>query len=114
MASAGHDGIDSGSNLRVPGNIGNDLAGDDRFVDDPGMPDTGEGSAPLVDRGAYEFAGTSCLADADGDGVVAFSDLLVVLASWGACAGCPADMNLDDVVDFADVLVVLAAWGPCP
>lgn len=31
-----------------------DLAGQPRFVDDPATPDTGTGSAPLVDLGAFE------------------------------------------------------------
>jgi len=36
-----------------------DLAGQPRFHDDLGMPETGDGTSPLVDMGAYEFQGTS-------------------------------------------------------
>jgi bacillopeptidase F len=55
----------------------------------------------------------SCPADLDGDGAVAFTDLLLVLAAWGPCAGCPEDLDGDDVVDFRDLLEVLAAFGEC-
>ncbi|MCP4589757.1 MAG: hypothetical protein GY842_03350 [bacterium] len=34
-----------------------DLMGQLRFYDDPLIPDTGEGDAPIVDLGAYEFQG---------------------------------------------------------
>ena len=54
-----------------------------------------------------------CLADIDGDGVVAFSDLPAVLSNWGPCAGCPQDIDGDRVVGFSDLLGVLSAWGPC-
>ena len=35
--------------------VGTDLAGRPRFVDDPFTPDTGAGSPPIVDMGAYEY-----------------------------------------------------------
>jgi hypothetical protein len=53
-----------------------------------------------------------CPADIDGDGVVGFEDLLVVLASWGPCA-CAADIDGDGEVGFPDLLIVLAEWGEC-
>ncbi len=55
-----------------------------------------------------------CSADLDGDGTVAFGDLLVVLGAWGECAGCPADLDGNGFVGFSDLLIVLGAWGPCP
>jgi len=51
--------IDAGRNAAVPVGIVTDLAGDARFQDDPGTPDTGEGTAPLVDIGAFEFGGVT-------------------------------------------------------
>ena len=46
--------VDAGRNQLVPpGNV-LDLAGSPRFVDDPGAPDVGQGSGPLVDMGAHE------------------------------------------------------------
>lgn len=56
----------------------------------------------------------ACRADLDGDGVVAFGDVLAILAAWGPCDGCPEDLDGDGVVAFGDVLVVLGAWGGCP
>jgi hypothetical protein len=39
----------------VPTGVTTDLAGNPRFVDDTETPDTGSGTAPLVDMGAYEY-----------------------------------------------------------
>ena len=47
--------IDAGNNAAVPEGVVTDLLGQPRFVDDPGTPDAGVGSAPLVDIGAMEF-----------------------------------------------------------
>lgn len=47
--------IDAGENARVPASIKTDLAGKPRFFDDPRTADTGVGSSPLVDLGAFEF-----------------------------------------------------------
>lgn len=64
---AGSPSIDAGDNGRIAADLadldgdGNtaeevpfDLTGRARRVDDPGTPDTGVGTAPLVDHGAYE------------------------------------------------------------
>ncbi len=51
--------IDGGNNSLVPPESEFDLDGLPRFVNDPGMPDMGEGSAPIVDMGCYEFQSTS-------------------------------------------------------
>jgi hypothetical protein len=48
--------IDAGDNSAVPGGITADLDGAARFVDVEGVADTGNGSAPVVDMGAYEAA----------------------------------------------------------
>jgi predicted outer membrane repeat protein len=45
---------DAGNNSAVPGGTTTDLAGNNRFVDVSGIPDTGPGAAPIVDMGAYE------------------------------------------------------------
>jgi predicted outer membrane repeat protein len=47
--------IDAGANSLVGGGS-IDLSGNPRFVDDPAVPDTGTGGAPIVDFGPYEFA----------------------------------------------------------
>lgn len=63
--------IDAGNKTVVPpdtadldgdGNITErtpfDLEGNNRFLDDPGTPDSGYGSPPVVDMGAYEYTGS--------------------------------------------------------
>ncbi len=51
--------IDAGDNDGVPPGQTLDLDFNPRFIDDPGTPDGGRGSAPIVDLGCYEFQGTS-------------------------------------------------------
>jgi uncharacterized repeat protein (TIGR01451 family) len=46
--------IDAGDNTGVPGGVLTDLAGKPRFVDIEEIADTGYGSPPIVDLGAYE------------------------------------------------------------
>jgi len=60
------------------------------------------------------FAVVPCVADVDGDGTVAFGDLLAVLRAIGQGPGEPAaDVNGDGAFDLDDILAVLAGWGPC-
>lgn len=47
--------IDAGDNLAVPADIVSDAQGMTRFLDDPGTADTGNGTPPIVDMGAFEF-----------------------------------------------------------
>lgn len=54
-----------------------------------------------------------CAADLDGDDIVALTDLLALLASWGPCDGCVADLDGNGDVDATDLLTLLAAWGGC-
>jgi len=46
--------IDAGKNAAVPFGVTTDLDGNPRFVDIPTVPDTGSGTPPIVDMGAYE------------------------------------------------------------
>ena len=55
-----------------------------------------------------------CPIDLDGDGSVGTSDLLTLLADWGANPGNPADFDGNGVVGTSDLLMLLANWGPCP
>lgn len=50
--------IDAGNNAaaELPAT---DMAGNSRRLDDTGIPDSGSGTAPIVDMGAYEFVGSS-------------------------------------------------------
>ncbi len=51
---SGSPAVDSGNNAAVPVGVTTDLAGQPRFFDDPAVPDTGSGTPPIVDMGAYE------------------------------------------------------------
>ncbi len=46
----------------------------------------------------------------NGDGLVNIDDILLILAAWGPCDGCPEDVDGNNVVDFQDLLVVLKNW----
>ena len=50
--------IDAGNNAAVPAGITTDLDGNPRFVDIPTVPNTGSGTPPIVDMGAYETQDT--------------------------------------------------------
>ncbi len=54
-----------------------------------------------------------CPGNANGDGLVDFNDLNIVLASWGMAVvpGTNGDVNGDGLVDFNDLNIVLANWG---
>ena len=69
----------------MPGGVTTDLDGNPRFVDDPDTVDTGYGEPPLVDMGAYEFQGSACPWDLNGNGFVWIFDLVLLLLSWGPC-----------------------------
>jgi hypothetical protein len=47
-------GVDAGDNAGVVSGVTLDLLGNPRFADDPLVPDTGAGTAPIVDMGAFE------------------------------------------------------------
>ncbi len=105
--------IDAGDNSALPYYATGDLDGNARFVDDPATGDTGQGAAPVVDMGSYEYQISDCLGDVTDDGEVDVLDLLAILAAWGATGDMPEDINDDGVVDLTDLLLVLAIWGPC-
>ncbi len=46
--------VDAGDNALIPGGVTTDLDGNPRRFDDLNVPDTGAGTAPIVDIGAYE------------------------------------------------------------
>ncbi|MEL7066488.1 MAG: hypothetical protein AAGK24_03560 [Planctomycetota bacterium] len=55
----------------------------------------------------------ACPEDIDGDGTVAFADLLVVLGDWNCSTCSQSDVDGDGLVGFSDVLAVIAKWGGC-
>jgi uncharacterized repeat protein (TIGR01451 family) len=52
---AGSPAIDAGENGALPEGVTHDVGGNPRLVDDPSTPDTGRGTAPIIDMGAYEY-----------------------------------------------------------
>jgi hypothetical protein len=78
--------------------------------------ETNDPDAPLhLVSVTAEIVGVApCDGDLDGDGAVAFPDLLALLAAWGPCPGCPEDLDGNGSVGFEDLLIILSTWGDCP
>jgi hypothetical protein len=72
-------------------------------------PVTGESRAGLYMR---RIRAGLCDGDLDGDGLVGFGDVLLVLAAWGE-TDSEADATGDGIVDHDDLIQLLASWGPC-
>ncbi len=101
--------IDAGDNTAVPSGINDDYNGFPRFIDDLCTTDTGNGTAPVVDMGAYEFLGS----DIDSDGDVNLKDFSQFALYWldVACEGCSgADLTCDGNVDIDDMEELASNW----
>jgi len=92
--------IDAGDNNCVSGP--NDLDGNPRFYDDPNVADTGNGSPPVVDMGAYEHSCPSpkvCgdahhpypIFDFNHDCYVDFKDFALFATEWIRCTAPECD-----------------------
>jgi len=68
-------------------------------------------SAPSDAHDVLGCGGVSEECDLNGDGVVDFLDLLVMLSFWGPCGSCPADLTGSGAVGFADLTALLACWS---
>ncbi len=88
---------------------GLDLASLPRVHDDPGMPNIGIGANGALDIGAYEFQGTSCRADHDGDTAISVPDIFSYLSDWFA-QRLESDFDRDRSVEVDDLFHWLAAW----
>jgi hypothetical protein len=62
---------DAGNNASLPAGTTTDLDGLPRLADDPAVTDSGAGTAPIVDIGAYEVQNTLYVAFCAGDGSLA-------------------------------------------
>ena len=108
----GSPAIDAGDNSLLPTEA-TDLAGNPRILDDPATPDSGMGTPPIVDRGAYEF---SLDGDFDFDFDIDLADFLALLAcqhdrSVSVSDDCRrADLDGDGDVDLADLIVFQARF----
>jgi hypothetical protein len=73
--------IDAGDNSAVPTGVTTDLAGNPRFIDDPYTVDTGAGTPPIVDMGAFEYIPLprySITASAGSNGTISPSGIFTV------------------------------------
>ncbi|MBY0312938.1 MAG: right-handed parallel beta-helix repeat-containing protein [Phycisphaerales bacterium] len=111
--------IDAGDNAGIPANLGSspslDLAGNPRQADAPSVTDTGLGTSPIVDIGAYEFVATTavCVADFDNSGSAGVSDIFEYLNAWFASQP-RADLD-GSGVGVSDIFVFLNTWfAGCP
>ena len=68
----------------------------------------------VYDENDTDCGASPCPEDLDGDDLIGFQDLLIILSEWGPCLSCPADIDRDGTIGFTDLLLVLAAWGDCP
>jgi hypothetical protein len=110
--ASGSPAIDSGINSFVPAGTTTDYDGNPRFRDDPTAADTGTGTAPIVDRGAFERQPAPCPADLNANGAVDAPDITALLSNWGGSG--VGDINGDGVVSAPDITALLSAWGSCP
>ena len=124
---AGKAFVYSGADGEVLETFTHDIPGATFGFDAKGLDDVnGDGRADYVvtaasdqnNRGvAYLIAGTigGFLGDLNGDGVVDFADLLLLLALWGDCPeppmDCPADLDGNGTVNFNDLLLLLSNWS---
>ncbi len=106
--------IDAGNNSALDPAILTDLDGLRRFHDDPwtldtGLPDPARTKLPIVDMGAYEFQGNSCIADFNNDGFLNSQDFFDFLAAFFA-SDAAADFNRDTFVNSQDFFDFLTAF----
>jgi hypothetical protein len=107
--TSGSPCIDAGSNPAVPEWLDTDIDGLPRFIDDPATPDTGLGSAPLVDMGAHEFQ-PACYPDFTADGALDLFDFLAFVNAFNA-ADPAADCDGNGILDLFDFLCFVNAFN---
>jgi hypothetical protein len=89
-----------------------DVDGDDRKIDDSGVVDTGNGSAPLVDMGMDEYSQNSKKGDIDCNGQIEISDAILALKMCSAIHPASTintgpDVNEDTKIGIEEVIYIL-------
>ncbi len=73
-----------------------------------------QGFALVITGDVDEVTTVSCLGDANGDGIVNFADLNIVLSEFGQVGvGLQGDVTGDGTVNFADLNLILSNFGGC-
>ncbi len=72
----------------------------------------GDGNTGGSMGNAFTIESDAITGDANGDGVVNVSDILLIISEFGCTSGCTADVTGDGTVSAADILMVLAHWSP--
>lgn len=105
--------IDAGFGFGIGPDRGVDLAGSPRVADDPTIPNTNVGVAP-IDIGAFEFQGISCPADVNRDGVLGPGDFTAWINAYNR-GSLLADLNRDGALTPDDFSAWIAAYNDgCP
>lgn len=104
---SGSPSVDAGSNALVPSGVALDLDGLARFFDDALTSDTGVGTPPIVDMGAYELR--TCPADISGDGTADLVDFFEFFGCYDVGDPC-ADIDGIPGVDLGDFFVFFASF----
>ena len=103
---------DAGSNAYAIA-LATDITGGPRLAEDPAAPNTGVGTSPIVDMGAYEWRPTPCPADFDGNGVREVPDIFAFLSAWFAQSPAAAFDGMNGIT-VPDIFAFLSAWfGGC-
>lgn len=110
--------IDAGDNTAVTPGVTTDLDGRPRFLDDLCTTDTGYGTPPIADMGAYEFA-YAYFGDFDGDCYldVNLVDFAIFALTWMLEAGetgydpnCDISIPPDNYINWRDLDVFTDNW----
>lgn len=108
----GSPSIDSGNNAILPAALTTDYTGLARRTDIPAIADTGDGTPPIVDRGAHEFTSAQCQSgDFSANGLLDLADIAPFAAGLVGPppASCIADLNNDAAANGRDVEFFTAA-----
>ncbi|MGP1345164.1 MAG: right-handed parallel beta-helix repeat-containing protein [Phycisphaerales bacterium] len=107
-----NDLLDLNANNIIVETLPVDFDGKPRRIDLPSVPNTGVGSAPIVDFGAFEVQPQPCPADINNNGAIDSDDLGILLGAFGCTSACgPADINNSGAVDSDDLGILLSAFG---